>query len=279
MKNLSKIVLATLFASSLFIACNKDNNLNPNDATINEAAITSSEDLSDAEAYSQNSEDESETALEASGSGGPGGSGCAIVTFSAPRGTYPQTITIDFGTGCTDRNGRVRKGKIIMTLSDTLIKSNATKSVTFQNFYVDSAKIEGTRTWKNNGNNAQGQPSFTRTITNGKITFGDGTSATWNATHTVTKTQGNNTRSPLDDVWSVTGNESGVNRKNKSFSSVINSPIVHKALCPWIVSGVRTITIENQSRSLDYSYGGGDCDREALLTLPNGETKSIKLRR
>ena len=27
------------------------------------------------------------------------------------------------------------------------------------------------------------------------------------------------------------------------------------------------------------SYGSGNCDREALLTLPNGQTKVIKLHR
>ncbi len=278
MKNLMKSILAIFFGASILISCNKDSNLTP-DSTINEAAITTSEDLSDSEAYTQNTEDESDMIIETSGAGGPGGSNCANVTFSAPRGTFPQTVTVDFGNGCTDRHGRVRKGKVIVTFSDTLIKANATKTITFQNFYIDSAKIEGVRTWKNNGNNAQNQPSFTRSISNGKITFGDGTFATWNATHTVTKTQGQNTRTFLDDVWSVTGSESGVNRKNKKFSSVIASPIVHKALCPWIVNGVRTITIENKSRSLDYGYGGGDCDREALLTLPDGQTKVIKIRR
>ena len=279
MKTIIKGSLAILFAAALFTACNKDSNISPDEATINEAAITSSEDVSDAESYSQNTEDESDMAIEGMGSGGPGGSSCAVVTYSAPRGTFPQTITVDFGTGCTDHNGRIRKGKIVIALSDSLMKPNSTKTVTFQNFYVDSAKIEGTRTWKNNGLNAQGQPSFTRTVTNGKITFGDGTIATWNATHTVVKTQGFNTRTPLDDIWTVTGNESGVNRKGKAFSSVINSPIVHKALCPWITSGVRTITIDSKARSLDYGSGGGNCDREALLTLPNGQTKVIKLRR
>ena len=274
MKTIIKGFLALVLFTTLFSACNKDNNLTPTSTT--EEAVTSSEDLSDAEAYSQNSEDESDMAMEGMGSGGQGSS-CAVVTFSAPRGTFPQTITIDFGTGCTDHNGRVRKGKIIINLSDTLTKANATKTVTFDNFYVDSAKIEGTRIWKNNGTTSQG-PSFTRSVT-GKITFGDGTFASWKGTHTVVKTKGSATRTPIDDEWTVTGSESGTNRKGKTFSSVINSPIVHNALCPWIVSGVRTITVNSKSHSLDYGYGGGDCDREALLTLPDGTTKVIKLRR
>ncbi len=268
--------MAVMLFTALFTACNKDNNVSP-DATTTEAAITSSEDISDTESYTQSSEDESDMAMEGMGSGGFGSS-CATVTYSAPRGTFPQTVTVDFGTGCTDSKGRVRKGKIIIVMSDTLIKANATRTVTYSNFSIDSAKIEGTRTWKNNGVNAQGQPSFTRSVVNGKITFKDGTFATWNATHTVVKTKGASTRTPLDDEWSVAGNETGTNRKNKTYSSVINSPIVHRALCTWIVSGVRTITTNNKVFSLDYGYGGGDCDRDALLTLPDGSTKVIKVR-
>jgi hypothetical protein len=269
----SALALSALF----FTACQKDSTVS--DATVNELAVTTSEDLSDADSYTQNTEDEADIAIAGSGAGGGGSTSCAVVTFSAARGVFPQTITIDFGTGCTDRNGRVRKGKMLVTLSDSLTKVNATKTVVFQNFSIDSTTIEGTRTWKYNGLNASGNLSFTRTIQNGKLTFPDGKTASWNGTHTVTKVQGMATASLLDDVWEVTGNASGVNRAGKAFSSVINSPITHKTLCPWITKGVRTIAIDGKTRSLDYGYGGGDCDRDALLTLSNGETKVIKIRK
>jgi hypothetical protein len=116
-------------------------------------------------------------------------------------------------------------------------------------------------------------------VNNAKITFPDGTFATWNGTHTVTKTGGNGT--PLiisDDEWSITGSESGVNRKGKSFSTTINSPIVHKMLCPWPLKGVRTLKVNEKSVSVDYNHGGSDCDNQALLTLPSGETKVIRIR-
>ncbi len=212
--------------------------------------------------------------IENGPAGGPNGT-CPTITYSATRGTFPQTITVDFGASCTDRNGRIRKGKIIINFSDTLTKLNATKSVTYNNYFVDSTKIEGTRTWKNTGPNSNGQPTYTRTATEMKITFGNGETAT----HTVTRTQGYLTRTPLDDIWSVTGNCSGVNRKEKSYSSVIELPVVHKTICPWIVSGKRSITVDGQTRSLDYSYGGGDCDRQALLKKADGSTKIVLIRR
>ena len=36
---------------------------------------------------------------------------CAIVTVT-PQNTFPKTITIDFGNGCTSADGITRKGKI-----------------------------------------------------------------------------------------------------------------------------------------------------------------------
>jgi hypothetical protein len=266
-------LVATVFAVFMVTACQKENNLTEN----NEQVTITSEDVSDSEAIMQSSEDQMDMDVEAP----PPGGTCPSISFAAPRGTYPQTITLNFGTtGCADRHGRTRKGKVIISLSDSLTNLNATKSVSYENYFVDSTKIEGTRAWKNTGRNAAGQPTFTRTATNMKLTFGNGEIATWSASHTVTRTQGYNTpRVFLDDVWSVTGSASGVNRKGKSFSSVIETPVVHTAICPWIVSGKRTVTVENKTRSLDYGYGGGDCDREAELFLANGETRIIRLRR
>lgn len=268
--------IALSFITFIISSCQKDNSLD--NVTTTEAILTTSEDVSDIESLTQSTEDEVDMDIENGPAGGPNGT-CPTITFSAPRGTFPQTVTIDFGTACTDRNGRVRKGKIILNFSDTLTKLNATKTVRYENYYVDSTKIDGTRTWKNTGQNTNGQPTYTRTSTNMTLTFGNGETATWSATHIVTRVSGFLTRTPADDVWSVTGNCSGISRKGKSYSSVIETPIVHKAICPWIVSGKRAITVEGVTRSLDYSYGGGDCDREALLTKADGSTRVILLRR
>ncbi len=127
--------------------------------------------------------------------------------------------------------------------------------------------------------NSNGQPTYTRTTTDMKITFGNGETASWTASHVVTRTQGYLTRTPIDDIWSVTSNCSGINRKGKSYSSVIEIPIVHKAICPWIVSGKRNITVDRQPRSLYYSCGGSNCDCQALLTKADGTTKIVLLRR
>jgi hypothetical protein len=275
--HMKKIILSmAAVAALMFTACQKDGSVET--TTVTELATISGEDVSDIESATQSTEDELDDVLTENGltvrSCKP------TLTFSAPKGTYPQTITLTFDGNCNDQHSRKRKGQIVITLSDSLTKTGATKTVTYNNFYLDSVKIEGTRKWTNTGKNAQGQPTFKREATNMKLTFADGTTATWTATHVVTKTQGFDTpRVMADDVWAVTGNTEGVNRKGKSYKSVISSPIVHKAICPWITKGVRTVTVEDKTFSLDYSHGGGDCDREALLTLENGTTKVIRIRK
>jgi hypothetical protein len=273
---MKKIILSlSALAILTFTACKKDDSATTSETA--ELIAVSSEDMSESESSTQSTENELDDILEENGLKVRG---CKpTVTLSALKGKYPQTITMTFDGTCNDQNARKRMGQIIITLSDSLTKTGATKTVTYNNFVLDSTKVEGTRKWTNTGKNALGQPTFKREATNMKLTFNDGTFTTLTSIHIVTKTQGYNT--PLifaDDIWAVTGNTEGVNRKGKTFQSVISSPIIHKALCPWITGGVRTITVNDKTFSLDYSHGGGDCDREALLTLESGVTKVIKIR-
>ncbi|MBC7775026.1 MAG: hypothetical protein H7246_06260, partial [Phycisphaerae bacterium] len=50
-----------------------------------------------------------------------------------------------------------------------------------------------------------------------------------------------------------------------------------RAGCRWISSGVIEFTVGARTRSLD--FGDGTCDRFGILTLANGDSYSIRLRR
>ena len=273
---MKKIILsAVAFAILSVVACKKDNSVAIDAA---EMIAISSEDLSNAESSTQSSEDELDETLDENGLKVRGD--CPKVTLSAPKGTFPQTATLTFEGDCKDRNGRTRKGQIVVTVTDSTMKTGAKKTVVYKAFMLDSLTFDGIRTWTNTGKNAAGQPTFTRTVENAKITHPDRTVATWSASHTVTKTKGFDTpKIFIDDEFSVTGGASGVNRKGVAFTSAITTPLVHQANCPWILSGVRSFTVGDRTFSLDYGYGGGSCDNKAELTLANGLTKVITLRR
>ncbi|MBM3186540.1 MAG: hypothetical protein FJZ67_09570, partial [Bacteroidetes bacterium] len=60
---------------------------------------------------------------------------CAVVTESS--NTFPKTVTIDYGTGCVGQNGRTKKGKIIINVSGDMRVAGNTRSLTFENFYIN----------------------------------------------------------------------------------------------------------------------------------------------
>lgn len=266
----SILILITLFAGVLaFNACKKS------DDNTNDAEITTAEDLATNEDFSEELDYSADKAIEDRG----GSSACPTVTTAQPWGTWPNTITIDYGAdGCLGPHGEhLLKGKIIITQSAEMLTPGATHTKTFENFYVDDVKVEGTKTWTNNGTDAAGDWSYTKTATDMKLTYADGTSTTWNHTQTTTLIEGGNTPLLFDNVWSTTGSSSGVNRNGVSFSSNITEPLIKKASCRWISAGVTEITRDGKTSTLD--FGDGSCDRFATLTTASGNTFSIRLRR
>lgn len=271
MLNFKVIALAFAIGVTTFSACRKEEDF-MEEITQN---TISTEDLSNSENSDYEADNEFETDIETYNNM----SRCPVITFSARRGTFPQTVTIDYGTtGCVGRGGRLRRGRVTITYSDTLSNVNALKSTVFDNFYLDSIRIEGNRTWRNNGRNAQGQPSFTRTVTGARLTYPDGSTATWESAQTVAQTAGFNTAIRIDDEFSMSGAASGINRRGVAFATQTTSPIVRRNNCAWNVSGIRSLTRNGRTSTLDYGYGGGNCDRQALFTAHNGNTRVVTLR-
>lgn len=264
MKKSLLFLIALIAGFTAFESCRKDDN--------NDSIIATAEDLSANEDYTEQIDLDADIAVEERG-GGP----CPTVTFAQPEGTWPNTITIDFGDACTRPDGRVLSGILIIDQSAEIRTPGAVRTVTHQNFYVDGVKVEGTRTWTNNGQNSDGQWSYTKVATNMQLTFEDGSTTTWNKTRTSVLIEGGTTATHHDDVWSSTGTASGVNRNGVDFTATITEPLIKRADCRWISSGIMEFKVGIRTRSLD--FGDGTCDRLGTLTLANGDSYTIRLRR
>lgn len=203
--------------------------------------------------------------------------GCAVITSAQPAGTWPNVFTIDYGTGCTQPGGLVFKGKIIVAQSNKMTVAGATRVVTYDNFYIESAQITGTRTLTNTGLNAAGQPVWTKVGTE-TVVFPDGSQATRDIDHVRTMTEGYSTPNVrADNVWSIVVNDSGTNRDGNDFTAKTTTPLTRKFTCPWIISGVIELTVEDRTRSLD--FGDGTCENDATLVRADGSTRDVKIRR
>jgi len=197
-------------------------------------------------------------------------------TITTNNETSPKVMTIDFGTTCTGKDGKIRSGKIIVT-AESFTAIPCIRSKSFENFYVDGKKLEGSiiqtilRDTANNTRTAMMVEDITITFPNEEGTA---------------KRVANLTRQDQRRVLGIRGNNQTVSWGTTEFTRIsgvkltktitAEKPLIYKATCRQIVSGIVTFTTsDNRNWMLD--YGNGDCDNKATLTR-NGKTKEITLR-
>ncbi len=268
MKNAFSLFILAAASLFLFNSCEREQNTNP----ILDSLVTS-EDVVTMQDFLEDNDAEVDDRIEFRG----GPNGCPTVTVTPEGPAFPKTIVVDYGDqGCTGPRGRLRQGQILITQSAPMRTAGAVRNVTFNNYRVDGVRVEANVTLTNTGVDAGGNVSFTRTAANGQLTYPNGQTATWSSSHTMTQTAGGNTPIRTDDAFEISGAINGVNRRGTGFSMTITEPLVKTGDCAWISSGVKTFTVGDITRTLD--YGNGACDNEASLTLANGQTRTIRVR-
>ena len=199
----------------------------------------------------------------------------ATVTFDTT--TTPRTITIDFGeVNCTAPNGRLRRGKILVSYTGPYRQAGTVITITPLNYYVNNNLVTGTKTVTNMGLNDNDQPYF-NIVVNGTITAGDGS---WTATHQAQRVrtwiEGSGTAQLSDDVYLITGGGSGVNRNGIPYTTSITQALRIELDCNWwVVSGTVVVTPTGRpARTID--YGNGACDGTFTVSV-NGQTYTITI--
>ncbi len=276
MKTIKWLALSALSLGVLFTACKKDEDTQLTQEQTQQIVV-SGEDQATSEDLFEDVDYQADLAIETLDGGGAFPD-CPTVTVVPADGSFPRTITIDFGDSCEGPDGRIRSGQIVVTQSAAFFVDGAVRVATLQDYHVDDAHIEGTRTWVNEGFDDQGNVTFSRTVEGGKITFPDDSQASWQSAYFLTQVEGGSTPLILlDNVFEVSGSGSGVNRNGKAYTVEITTPLLKKRICPWVVSGAIELTVDGKTVSLD--YGNGTCDRKAMLTLPNGVQHEILIKR
>ena len=187
---------------------------------------------------------------------------------------FPRTVAIDFGdTGCEGEFGKMRKGKIIVRQTKKMTEQGALRTITLENFEIDGFKIEGTRKLGSKGKNDQGNYEFTASLTGGKITTPGDKEITREMTRQKEWIKGSETpRLIRRHEWKITGSAEGVNRKGKTYTSEITSPLILDLSCRYkLVQGEIKITTDN--REIVINYGTGACDNKATTTIDGNENE------
>lgn len=215
--------------------------------------------------------------------------GCFTVSvIQTSSNPFPKRVTIDFGpTPCLGVDGHTRRGKIITEYTSRMTDPGAIAVTTFEDFYIDSIRVQGTHKLTNTShpNNIPPARSFKVQIIDAKLTKHNGNFIEWNSTKTVTQVEGlATTFMPRDDAFKLEGNSRGRALRGNLlvvWESNVVEPLMKRFLCPWIAKGVIRTTRGNTATNSQWTtllnFGPGTCDNRANLTI-NGVTFEITLR-
>jgi hypothetical protein len=200
---------------------------------------------------------------------------CATVTASGS--TFPVTVTVDFGSGCTSADSITRSGSITYVFSGKLRTPGSTISATFNNYTVNGYQINGSYAIENTSSG--GNISLSSTVTSGTIVFPTDSSYSFSGTKTTTLSLiGIDTTNLLNNQFSITGNYLLSNSSGASLNANVTTPLIRELSCRDIVSGVVSFIYISGSITADgtLDYGSGTCDNSAIITI-GATTKTITL--
>jgi len=173
---------------------------------------------------------------------------------------------IDFGSGVTyhrDTVEIIRAGKIVIERS--VDGTTITETTTFENYTVNGIKIEGVKTRVSSFDKTTGSGSSASSVTNGVITFTDGTAATWTSERTRV-TDGTAGTVTTTVSTSVSANGTVI------YSHNTTSPLVENLKCdgrrPGPVSGIVETVYRTDNITID--FGDGTCTNKTITITVNG---------
>lgn len=214
-----------------------------------------------------------------SGANGADSATCFTVTVNQlnPPDRFPLQIIIDFGSGCTDRFGRTRKGKIVTEYTGPLTIPGNSASTTFDGYSINDIQVYGNHIITNKS--TQDTRAFEVAVSGAKISWPNGDFSEWNSKKTISQVEGLGT--PLlasDDVFNISGGANGSVKKGDRFfqwGTEITEPLVKRFTCRWFEKGVVVFRKSNVGVA-QLDFGTGACDNKATLTV-NGQALEISL--
>ena len=267
LRNSTIIIVASLLTLT---ACNRKK-----DSTTTNPTLTSADDnggyaTDAAKLESSNNDDISVTdAAALSGTSNLRTTG-GYPTITVDTSVTPHVLTVDFGPSnhlCLD--GKNRRGKIVCTYQGRYKDSASVHTITYSNFFVDDIQRKGNKTVTNKGTNTSGQVWYSIAV-NDTLVLASDSIISWTGNRTRTWLAGYSTGMRADDVYEIGGVTTLRRANGHTFTHTITTPLKVALSCPYIESGVVTISSSSFTggdRTLDYGYGTGGCDNQAQLTI------------
>lgn len=195
--------------------------------------------------------------------------GKAGPTVTIDSTSTPKVMTIDYGTGTICNDGKLRSGKLIVTWTGRYREVGTVITITTNNFYQNGNQIEGTKTVTNNGRNTNGNLNYSISVSSSRIRTVDGKSRTWNSTRNREWVAGENTLTPTDDVYLITGTANGINANGLSYTANITQALRFDLSCQYrLTAGEIELTPQGKQVRI-INYGTGGCDNSFTVKIGN----------
>jgi hypothetical protein len=180
--------------------------------------------------------------------------GCAVKSTTNNN----SQVMIDYGSGCRDDQKRVRAGKIIANLSEKKDLVFGRIDIILENYYYESVLVTGTRTIIVNTETTRQYADIESNISDGLLTFDDGSSYTYNAQRAIAWDFSGDTENEF--YFAIELNKSGIDRNNVEFESTSLSRVIthssnFESGIGQITGGMLRRTTDNKIKSLDFKGG------------------------
>ncbi len=184
--------------------------------------------------------------------------------------TWPKTVTVNYGpTDYMCQDGRNRRGIINFEITGFYREDGTVVTITFEDYYQNEHKVEGTQTVTNTGRNADNNLVYTVEINDGKVTTPSPNSKVIYYEENTTREWAEGEPTILevcDDVYFITGTQNGISSDNILYQLTVQEQLNVKVCCNWIRAGLLDVDIEGLS-TLTVDYGDGECDSDATVTM------------
>lgn len=185
--------------------------------------------------------------------------------------TFPKIITIDYGDGTTGVLGKIRKGKILVTInSGTVITEDL--AVSFEEYSSGGSEIWGNINYTYNSSNTGYNGEL---LNNGISIVNPNGTMKWDGTFVLTKTSTSGTVNLTDDIYDFECTTSGIDFQQTSFSyNTSSNHIIDFSCIDYITSGT-SILKPNDKDSQTINFGSGNCDANGVIQLSDGSEKNF----
>ncbi len=143
-------------------------------------------------------------------------------------------------------------------------------TATYQDFYVGTIKINGTRSYEITASGDQTSISFT-VVSDMSVEMEDGSIVSENGTKTFGIAFGDSLETT---IFTVSGNWT-VESDGNTYAVETLEDLQGNASCEYLTTGAMTVSKNGLAVTVD--FGNGECDNMATLIYPNGATQEITL--